>query len=182
MSHWSSGILGWTGSSQHCASRVAAGLSAGVSPHAVSSTARLHTKDVLPSHISAFGDGSSGAFGSSAGGGAGLRGLDSSASIRRGLDCLPDHLFSLDGQQPSHQTASSMAAAAMGGGVDAGLNGQHSSGRAGVTEAADMLAAFRADAEGEWAATVVANAGLENDKDVELLAYNGDVHQPTAFS
>jgi hypothetical protein len=71
-----------------------------------------------------------------------------------------------------------MAAAAMVAGGD-GLDVEHGDGRAGLTDAEEMMAALRTDTEAKWAAMAVANAGIADDKDAELLGYNGESEPPT---
>ncbi len=144
-----------------------AGLSASTSPHYATAAARAHTKDGLPSHISAFGDGSGDGFGDA------LDGSSAGATGGRVVDCLPDHLFSADGL-PLQQNG---ALAVLSNGSDA----KHVNGRAGgkggepgFAFADDMMASFKADAEGQWAAVAVANAGLADENEDELLAYNGE--------
>ena len=146
-----------------------AGLSASVSPHYAAAAARAHTKDGLPTHISAFGDGSGDGFGDV------LDGSSAGANGGRVVDCLPDHLFSVDGQL-SQQTALGAPAA-----VSDASDAKHMNGRAGgeggdlgLGYADDMMASFKADAEGQWAAVAVANAGLADENEDELLAYNGE--------
>ena len=127
-----------------------------MSPHHATAAARTHTKDGPRNNLSAFGDGAGGSSAGAPGG--------------RGVDCLRDHLFSVDGQ-PSQQTISGAPVA-----VDTGSDAKRSDGRgdfAGTPD--DMLACFKADAEGQWAAVAkVARAGLGDEDDDELLAYNGE--------
>jgi len=144
-----------------------AGLSASTSPHYATAAARAHTLDGLPSHISAFGDGSGDGFGDA------LDGSSAGATGGRVVDCLPDHLFSADGLQS--QQIGGLAV------VSDGSDSKHVNGRAGGTGgepgfgfADNMMASFKADAEGQWAAVAVANAGLADENEDELLAYNGD--------
>ena len=141
-------------------------MSANTSPH-YAAAALAHTKDGLPSHISAFGDGSGDGFGDAL--------IGSSAGVVGGrvVDCLPDHLFSADGQ-PSQQIGALTV-------VSDGSDSKHANGRAGgkggesgFGYADDMMASFKADAEGQWAAVAVANAGLADENEDELLAYNGE--------
>ena len=88
------------------------------------------------------------------------------------LECLPDHLFSLDGQ-PSQQTTGA-AAGVVGTVTDTKHDTGTGGGQPGFGRADEMMASFKADAEGQWAAVAVANAGLGDEYDDELLAYKGE--------